>query len=224
MWSFPLDVVHRAWVFTPTNLLTVKKKELGYCWGSGCGAGESQRSAAQIPTLAKFYLQTVHLNRKDENQDKWPGMAKSHVRWINYHILALATMLLQSAPTPNKLRKAGSLRNYIFSSFFIPAVRFQPGTAGYEMRTQPLCYAVPFKWVKMVLTNRKCDWRLGFSKASGSYRFSFNLLKWKNGNNLTNLTKTPIFMRGLDSGINNFTIWRLVLQRGSELSYLVPSA
>ena len=48
--------------------------------------------------------------------------------------------------------RLGSLRNYSFWVRFFPAVRFEPGTAGYEARTLPLCYAVPPKikrrWTK----------------------------------------------------------------------------
>ena len=42
-----------------------------------------------------------------------------------------------------QLITAGSLKKWGFLGLFFPAVRFEPGAAGYEARRLPLCYAVP---------------------------------------------------------------------------------
>ena len=50
-------------------------------------------------------------------------------------------LLFPSALTPNNLERQvfwTSVRVRLF-----PAVRFEPGTAGYEVRTLPLCYPIP---------------------------------------------------------------------------------
>ena len=49
--------------------------------------------------------------------------------------------LFPSALTPYDLERAGSLKKCL--GLFFPAVRFEPGTAGYEGRTLPQCHAAP---------------------------------------------------------------------------------
>ena len=51
-----------------------------------------------------------------------------------------------------QFRTAG-LSEKVFLGFIFPAVRFEPGTAGYEARTLPLCYAVPPSQLEMEVTS-----------------------------------------------------------------------
>ena len=53
-----------------------------------------------------------------------------------------------------QFRTGGSLKKCFGFVFFFPAVRFEPGTAGYEARTLPLCYAVPPKLLRVTLILR----------------------------------------------------------------------
>ena len=53
------------------------------------------------------------------------------------------------ALTPNKFRTTGSQRK---KGLFFPAVRFEPGTAGWGARTLHLCYAVPQEEDTIALT------------------------------------------------------------------------
>ena len=50
-------------------------------------------------------------------------------------------LLIQSALTPYDLERQ-VLWKSVMGSYLFPAVRFEPGTAGYEARTLRLCYAV----------------------------------------------------------------------------------
>ena len=50
---------------------------------------------------------------------------------------------IPSALTPYNFLERQVLGKSVFFGFIFPAVRFEPGRAGYEARTLPLCYAVP---------------------------------------------------------------------------------
>ena len=77
--------------------------------------------------------------------------------YLSIRILVILSINLELYRTWSELLVAshslGSVFNYFFPSaltrlsekvlgfIFFPAVRFEPGTAGYEVRTLPLCYA-----------------------------------------------------------------------------------